>query len=838
MRSRIPLILSRAHGALWVMQEPKVYAVFDFLERRAAGRDMTKVEQLAAGIRRQRSGLRAQNGRAAYRMAGSVAVLPIKGVIADHAGMEMDISGGTSTKAFARAFDEALNDPSVSAILFDCDSPGGTVEGVPELAAQIFAARGRKPIEAAVNAHCHSGAYWLASQTDRINITPSGEAGDIGVMTVRPDYSAAAEKAGVKHTLIKAGKYKGEGNPAFAPEEAELDAQRVRVQAMYDLFAADVARGRNVSVKDVENGMGEGRSLGAKLALKAGLVDRIETIEQTLGRLTGRIAPRRGLAANRQPSVEMIAAAVVQQLSAGAGPIEDCPDCGGSMENGAQVCPECGYTAPDPDASDDVRGPASAAAVVTSLSASAGRTVVIAGRSDSELVADAPVLDTPITTQQESKVPDTPSVDLAKITADALAAAKLEAKQRITDITELCALAGVDAAKVNEYLSSDLTAEVVRSQIVAEQKAARAANPNIRVGADRQADRPFDSLGEQLVAIARHNDRNLGEPDKRLYAAVTSGGASANVGSDGAFAIQKEFATDLLESTIEGGDILGQCDSHEVGSNADGLEVVYLDETSRATGSRWGGVQVYRGAEADVPSAKKPKFGKWEVRLEDIIGLAYMTERLLQDAPSIQNVFSNAFMAEFRFVAENEMVRGTGAGQMMGILNAACTVSVAKETGQVADTLVAENIGKMWKCVHPRARKVGAWYYNVELEDQLDQLQIGTGTSAQLVYMPPGGLSGKPYGTIKGRPTIPIEYASGAGDVGDFFFAAWPNYKVITKGGVQSDESIHVGFTKNERTFRWLSRINGAPKLKSSITPFKATDSNLKLSDFVTLAAR
>lgn len=363
---------------------------------------------------------------------------------------------------------------------------------------------------------------------------------------------------------------------------------------------------------------------------------------------------------------------------------------------------------------------------------------------------------------------------------------------------------------------------------------AAAGAPAITDVHNRESDRPFASLGDQLKAIA---DAGMGRsPDPRLFASAT--GASANVGSDGGFLIRNEFTAELLESTIEGGDILSQADTHEVGANADGLEVVYLDETSRATGSRWGGVQVYRAAEAESATPKKPQLGKWEVRLEDMIGAAYITERLLQDASSIADVFAKGFAAEFRFKAENEMVRGSGVGEMLGILEAPCTVSVAKESGQAADSLVAENIGKMWKSVHPRYRNTGAWYYNVELEDQLDTLQIGTGTSAQLVYMPPGGLSGKPFGTIKGRPVIPIEYASGAGDVGDFFFASWNRFKVITKGGLKSDESIHVRFMNNERAFRWITRINGAPKDKAAITPFKATSNTLKLSPFVTLAAR
>jgi capsid assembly protease len=51
-----------------------------------------------------------------------------------------DISGGTSCEMFGAAFDEAVQRSDVAAIILDCDSPGGAVEGVPELAAKVFAA--------------------------------------------------------------------------------------------------------------------------------------------------------------------------------------------------------------------------------------------------------------------------------------------------------------------------------------------------------------------------------------------------------------------------------------------------------------------------------------------------------------------------------------------------------------------------------------------------------------------------------------------------------------------------------------------------------------------------
>src|SRR4051812_12093964 len=112
MRSRIPGIRAAAYSALWAIEEAKLHAVLDFIDLRADGRTLTKDERRARGIQ-------AQTGRSPIRTVGQIAVLPLRGVIAHHAGMEMDISGGTSTVAFGRAFSEALNTPDVSAILLD-----------------------------------------------------------------------------------------------------------------------------------------------------------------------------------------------------------------------------------------------------------------------------------------------------------------------------------------------------------------------------------------------------------------------------------------------------------------------------------------------------------------------------------------------------------------------------------------------------------------------------------------------------------------------------------------------------------------------------------------------
>jgi hypothetical protein len=145
----------------------------------------------------------------------------------------------------------------------------------------------------------------------------------------------------------------------------------------------------------------------------------------------------------------------------------------------------------------------------------------------------------------------------------------------------------------------------------------------------------------------------------------------------------------------------------------------------------------------------------------------------------------------------------------------------------------------MWKRVHPRSRKSGAWFYNVELEAaRFDADRHGHERAARV------HAAGRAVGCAVRNDLRAVRASRSStrralGDVGDFFFADWSRYKVITKGGLQSPTSRSTSASRtNERTFRWITRINGAPKDKSAITPFKATDSSLKLSPFVTLAAR
>ena len=219
---------------------------------------------------------------------GGVATIPVKGTISSTPSLLSMLFGLDSepiTQRVTRQLRSAANNPDVKAVVLDIDSPGGTVDGVPELATEIRAARKSKPITAVANSMAGSAAYWLASQASDVSVTKSGDIGSIGVFKLHDDISAADAQAGFKTTLIKAGKYKAEMLPYFPLSAEAHDYQQGQVNHFHDMFTGDVARGRRVTPSVVKADFGQGRMLLAKHAVAAGLADRVESLEAATSRL-------------------------------------------------------------------------------------------------------------------------------------------------------------------------------------------------------------------------------------------------------------------------------------------------------------------------------------------------------------------------------------------------------------------------------------------------------------------------------------------------------------------------------------------------------------------------
>lgn len=218
---------------------------------------------------------------------GAIAVIPLQGLLVPRASLFSAMSGGTSMDSFRAMVSQAVNDPSVSHVVLDIDSPGGVVDQIPETAAFLRAAREQKPITAVANCEAGSAAFWLACQATDFSITPSGSAGSLGVLTGHQDVSGAAEKAGVKTTLVAAAAspYKLELSP-FAPLSAEARANlQAEVDDLCAWFINDVALGRGIDPETVAETFGKGRMVNAKSAVAARMADRVETLPAAIERV-------------------------------------------------------------------------------------------------------------------------------------------------------------------------------------------------------------------------------------------------------------------------------------------------------------------------------------------------------------------------------------------------------------------------------------------------------------------------------------------------------------------------------------------------------------------------
>lgn len=277
MANKYRNIIKAVFGTEWAILPDKMEQICELLEWRSQGVTLTR-DQIASRV-----GLMDFPTDSA---AGSVAVMQLFGTISQRMNALSEFSGGTSTEQFARAFIENRDNPDVSAIVINADTPGGAVPGVPELAELIFNARGSKPIITVVNPMLASAGYWIGSAADEIVAIPSAsDIGSIGVVTMHTDKTEANAKAGVKHTIIRSTDFKYEGSTVEPLSEATREFYQARVMSIHRDFVGSVARYRGVSADRVESGFGRGRTYRANEAKDAGMIDRIATLEDVLAEL-------------------------------------------------------------------------------------------------------------------------------------------------------------------------------------------------------------------------------------------------------------------------------------------------------------------------------------------------------------------------------------------------------------------------------------------------------------------------------------------------------------------------------------------------------------------------
>lgn len=265
-------VLQFVLGSAWALEEAFHRRMVQVLESHQGG-------DLSALIEGAKAAAAAPDERGeggGMRVERDVAIIPIRGVIAQRASVVDPACGGagTSVEHIRRDLQAALANDAVRAIVLEVDSPGGSVAGLADLAADLREARGRKPIVAHTDGMMASAAYWLASQADAVYATRDAQVGSVGVIASFLDNHRALADRGLDPVVIKSTPGKGgvQSNGTFG--DANRQAVQQSVDAFHAMFVADVAAGRRIDDAKASS-MGDGSVTMGPDAQARGFIDAV-----------------------------------------------------------------------------------------------------------------------------------------------------------------------------------------------------------------------------------------------------------------------------------------------------------------------------------------------------------------------------------------------------------------------------------------------------------------------------------------------------------------------------------------------------------------------------------
>jgi HK97 family phage major capsid protein len=347
----------------------------------------------------------------------------------------------------------------------------------------------------------------------------------------------------------------------------------------------------------------------------------------------------------------------------------------------------------------------------------------------------------------------------------------------------------------------------------------------------------FRDFGEFCAAVRNAAINPSGMDQRLVQNALTTYGAEG-VGADGGFAVPPEWRSNIERQVMAEDSLISRTDQQPVSGNTITFPV---DETT--AWQTTGGILAYWDSEAAAMTQSKPALKDVTLKLHRVTALVPVTEELLEDNSALGSYVSGKAGEKIAFKVNDAIVNGTGAGQPLGIMNAACKVTVNKETSQTAATFHGRNAVKMMARMPAQSFGRSVWLINQDvvpfiLSLALDVLKAdGTAAGAGAIYLPPNGLANSgPYGSLLGRPIVVTEACATVGTEGDVILADLSKYlSVIKAGGLRSDTSMHLYFDQNVTAFRFVLRLNGQPWLSAAIARKSGTNT---LSHFVTCQTR
>lgn len=431
-------------------------------------------------------------------------------------------------------------------------------------------------------------------------------------------------------------------------------------------------------------------------------------------------------------------------------------------------------------------------------------------------------------------IPDKSS-ELSELLSDVNKVAELTKNGQLTEVMDAYNRA---TAKKDADIATQVTEQVESVLVDFMRKNEQTNNSFVKPGSKEKAtvfnaaaagsavESEFDGAADYFQTIWHNAERT---PD--LMAKLNRvRNLSSRDGASGGFLVPETLRSELLSLTLE--DSVVRPRATVIPMSGGRVLVPSVDSTSNVS-SVYGGITTYWTEESGTLTASEAKFARTALDAHKLTAYTEVPNELLADGVAFEAFLQSSFPAALAHAEDYAFLNGNGVGQPEGVYVAAAGVSVTKESGQPNDTIVWENVVKMYARMLPASLNKAVWLASPDTFPELATMALSVGTGGSAVWLN-NGVQGPPM-TILGRPVIFTEKAPVLGDAGDLTFVDLSYYLIGDRQMMTATSSPHFKFQTDETAFKVISRVDGRAWLNSSITP---KNGGPALSPIVKLGAR
>lgn len=401
-------------------------------------------------------------------------------------------------------------------------------------------------------------------------------------------------------------------------------------------------------------------------------------------------------------------------------------------------------------------------------------------------------------------------------------------REEIKALLDETKTAMVEAVKEQAASTAKAVVEEVLDSLP-EVKAAKAGRVEIT---EDPADRQFKSIGENLQAVANQvRGKGVAPRLKALHEMNVKASLGSNelIPSQGEFLLEPTLVGEFMRPVHESGPFSARARRMPVGPNSNYGWIPGIDETARTAGNRWGGVRGYWLAEGDSLTASQPRFRRINWELHKLGVLQYATDEILADVSLLNSIITQSAAEELNFLVNDSIVRGSGAGQPLGIFTGNSLISATRTDANEIDH---DDVLRMINRLPPSRYANAVWFAHPDTQPQIDKLNFTAGSTG--ILSPYVSYTDNGVTMLRGRPVVYNEFCPTLGTLGDILLADMTDYLMWEKGGIEAASSIHVQFLTDQTAFRFIYRVDGQPATHSALTPYQGSTTT---SPYIVLAA-